>query len=233
MDASGNVISPASSVKNFTHASGNKEYETILTADQAAEYAIDKVFPDWKPEEIAAQSLYQENEELAGNVYLVDGKIYAGSLPEGTGIKVRKANARGGFGPEVTVDYSAGIDDVTVNAGSVVSTEYYNLQGVRVDALYEGVVVKVDTLDNGKKISVTGLFVAIGSLPAADLIEKYVQRDENGYVIAGEDGLTSSSGLFVAGDVRTKKLRQVITAVSDGANAAASAIHYLKFCRKR
>ena len=88
-------------------------------------------------------------------------------------------------------------------------------------------------LDNGKKISVTGLFVAIGSLPAADLIEKYVQRDENGYVIAGEDGLTSSSGLFVAGDVRTKKLRQVITAVSDGANAAASAIHYLKFCRKR
>ena len=88
-------------------------------------------------------------------------------------------------------------------------------------------------LDNGKKISVTGLFVAIGSLPAADLIEKYVQRDENGYVIAGEDGLTSSSGLFVAGDVRTKKLRQVITAVSDGANAAASAVHYLKFCRKR
>lgn len=153
MDASGNVISPASSVKNFTHASGNKEYETILTAEQAAEYAIDKVFPDWKPEEIAAQSLYQENEELAGNVYLVDGKIYAGSLPEGTGIKVRKANARGGFGPEVTVDYSAGIDDVTVNAGNVVSTEYYNLQGVRVDASYEGVVVKVDTLDNGKKIA--------------------------------------------------------------------------------
>ncbi len=60
-------------------------------------------------------------------------------------------------------------------------------------------------LDNGRKSVSPGLFVAIGSLPAADLIEKYVQRDENGYVIAGEDGITSSSGLFVAGDVRTKK----------------------------
>ncbi len=153
MDATGKRISPESSVKEFTHSTGNKKYETILTDEQAAEYAIDKVFPDWKPEEIAAQDTYKENEPLAGNVYLVDGKIYAGELPEGTDMKVRKANARGGFGPAVAVTYSAGINDITVKTDNVVSTEYYNLQGVRVDGSYNGVVVKVETLDNGKKVA--------------------------------------------------------------------------------
>ena len=89
------------------------------------------------------------------------------------------------------------------------------------------------SLDDGRKISINGLFVAIGSFPVSDIIKSYVQTDENGYVTAGEDGITSSPGLFVAGDVRTKKLRQVITAVSDGANAAVSAIQYLKFDKKR
>lgn len=88
-------------------------------------------------------------------------------------------------------------------------------------------------LDNGEKLSVSGLFVAVGSIPASDRIKDYVERDLNGYVIAKEDGITVAPGLFVAGDIRTKKLRQVITAVSDGANAAASAIDYLKYGRKR
>lgn len=87
-------------------------------------------------------------------------------------------------------------------------------------------------LNNGRKIRISGLFVAIGSVPVSDIIKDYVNRDEHGYVIAGEDGITSTPGLFVAGDVRTKKLRQVVTAVSDGANAAVSAINYLKYCRK-
>ena len=153
MDVNGNRISPASNNINFTHSSGNKKYETILTDAEAADYAIDKVFPDWKPEEIAAQTTYKENENLAGNVYLVDGKIYCGELPDGTGLKVRKANARGGFGPVVEVNYSSGIDNISAKTDNVVSTEYYNLQGVRVDKSYNGVVVKVDTLENGKKVA--------------------------------------------------------------------------------
>lgn len=88
-------------------------------------------------------------------------------------------------------------------------------------------------LDNGRELSVSGLFVAVGSIPASDMIKDYVERDLNGYVIAKEDGITVAPGLFVAGDVRTKKLRQVITAASDGANAAASAINYLKYGRER
>ncbi len=154
MDTNGNCISPTTAIKEFTHSSGNKTYETILTEAEAAEYAIDKVFPNWKPEEIAAQAVYEENEALAGNVYLVDGKIYAGVLPEGDGLKVRKANARGGFGPEVSVNCSSGIDNISANSGDIVSTEYYNLQGVRVDKSYNGVAVKVETLSDGKKVAV-------------------------------------------------------------------------------
>lgn len=82
-------------------------------------------------------------------------------------------------------------------------------------------------LEDGRKINISGLFVAIGSNPESNLVKQYVQRDENGYILCGEDGITAASGLFAAGDVRTKNLRQVITAVSDGANAAASVIQYL------
>ena len=51
--------------------------------------------------------------------------------------------------------------------------------------------------------------------------------DETGYIIAGEEGITGTPGIFAAGDVRTKMLRQVVTAVADGANAVVSAQKYL------
>jgi Thioredoxin reductase len=82
-------------------------------------------------------------------------------------------------------------------------------------------------LDRGADRKVSGLFIAIGSRPETDMIKTYVERDFAGYVVAGEDCRTKTPGLFVAGDIRAKKLRQVITAVSDGANAAASAVDFL------
>lgn len=88
-------------------------------------------------------------------------------------------------------------------------------------------------LADGRTLNVSGLFVAVGSVPASDLIRDYVDRDEKGYVVAGEDGITTAPGLFVAGDVRTKKLRQIITAASDGANAASSAIQYIRLQVKK
>lgn len=82
-------------------------------------------------------------------------------------------------------------------------------------------------LDRGADRKVSGLFIAIGSRPETDMIKTYAERDFAGYVVAGEDCRTKTPGLFVAGDIRAKKLRQVITAVSDGANAAASAVDFL------
>ena len=151
MDADGNRVSPATNELTFTHSSGDKTYETILSDVEATEYAIDKVFPDWDPEAIAAQAVYEPNEETEGNIYLVDGRIYAGELPAANGIKVRKANARGGFGPEVEVT-TTGVK--SLNDGNSAATHNYDLNGTSVDASHKGIVIKVKTLDNGRKAAV-------------------------------------------------------------------------------
>lgn len=88
--------------------------------------------------------------------------------------------------------------------------------------------VKSITLDTGRKIAVDGVFIAIGMEPQTEILKEIIEIDPYGYAIADETGITKAPGLFVAGDVRTKKLRQVVTAVSDGANAAVSAVDYLK-----
>ncbi len=71
-------------------------------------------------------------------------------------------------------------------------------------------------------ITIDGIFVAIGIHPSTDLFLNVIDCDEQGYVIAGEDGATSAPGIFVAGDSRKKRLRQIVTAVADGANAVTS-----------
>ena len=78
-----------------------------------------------------------------------------------------------------------------------------------------------------EELLLDGVFVAIGSVPNTSLLEGVAELDSSGYVQAGEDGRTSVEGLFAAGDVRTKALRQVITAAADGANCVASAEKYL------
>lgn len=78
-----------------------------------------------------------------------------------------------------------------------------------------------------EKISCDGIFVSIGREPSTSLFAGEIQLDEAGYIVAGEDTKTSIPGVFAAGDVRTKELRQVITAASDGATAAHMAGEYL------
>ena len=72
------------------------------------------------------------------------------------------------------------------------------------------------------------VFVAIGRVPATEMVKDLVDLDETGYVVAGEDCVTSCPGVFVAGDVRTKNLRQLVTAAGDGATAGEAAIDFLK-----
>lgn len=83
-------------------------------------------------------------------------------------------------------------------------------------------------LEDGRSLEVSGVFVAVGMQPATDLLQGIVLLDGNGYIIADETGKTSAAGFFAAGDVRTKELRQIITAVADGANAATSAEKYIR-----
>ena len=89
-------------------------------------------------------------------------------------------------------------------------------------------VVTALQLEDGRSLEVSGVFVAVGMQPATSMLQGIVLMDDNGYIIADETGKTSAAGFFAAGDVRTKELRQIITAVSDGANAATSAERYIR-----
>lgn len=82
--------------------------------------------------------------------------------------------------------------------------------------------------DTKKDIAVDGVFIAIGNIPNSNIVKDMVLLDNDGYIIAGENGITSKKGLFVGGDVRQKDLRQVSTAVSDGANCVISVEKYLE-----
>lgn len=83
------------------------------------------------------------------------------------------------------------------------------------------------TIYNKKKqrqdeLEVNGIFIAVGVVPNTDLFRELVETDERGYIKAGEDCATSCEGIYAAGDIRLKPMRQIITAVSDGANAVNS-----------
>ncbi|MCI8544343.1 MAG: FAD-dependent oxidoreductase [Lachnospiraceae bacterium] len=87
----------------------------------------------------------------------------------------------------------------------------------------EGVNLKDCKTGEVSLLPVAGVFVAVGIRPETELVQGLAACDENGYVLAGEDCATDVPGLFAAGDVRRKPIRQIVTAVSDGANAAVSA----------
>jgi thioredoxin reductase (NADPH) len=96
------------------------------------------------------------------------------------------------------------------------------------EAGVEGIELKnVKTGEIASK-KVQGVFVFIGTQPNAEVINGMVKQDENGFVITDEKMETSIPGVFAAGDIRSKALRQVSTAVGDGANAAFSAERYLE-----
>ena len=99
-----------------------------------------------------------------------------------------------------------------------------------VDGRLKGTVV--ENLKSGEKraIDLDGLFVSIGRSPATELFSELV-LDNSGYVVAGEDTATNIEGVFAVGDVRAKALRQVVTAVSDGAVAAHFAEEYINNLR--
>lgn len=92
----------------------------------------------------------------------------------------------------------------------------------------EEVLIKNVRKEEEQKLRVDGVFVAIGTLPSTELAKGFVEMDEQGYIIAGETGETSLPGFFVAGDIRTKQLRQIVTAVADGANAVTAAWNYIE-----
>lgn len=91
----------------------------------------------------------------------------------------------------------------------------------------QGIEVENKKTSEKRELKIDGLFVAIGQMPENEIFRDIVTLNKAGYVEAGEDCLTGTDGIFAAGDCRTKKVRQITTAVSDGAIAALAAIEHV------
>lgn len=89
--------------------------------------------------------------------------------------------------------------------------------------------VRLEDVQTGeeKEVACDAVFVSVGRAPATQMLETQVVLDENGYIIADESTRTNLPGVFAVGDIRTKALRQIVTAAADGANAANAVEEYL------
>ena len=95
------------------------------------------------------------------------------------------------------------------------------------DGRVNGAVIRNLQTGEETEVAVDGIFVSIGRVPATALVKGQLALDDAGYIIADESTKTNIPGVFAVGDVRTKALRQIVTAVSDGAMAAHHADEYL------
>ena len=107
------------------------------------------------------------------------------------------------------------------------------LERDNIEVLYNSVVTKIDgnnhleniEINNNKELNIDGLFIAIGKIPTIDFID--IEKTEEGYIKSDELCHTNIENVFVAGDIRNKSLRQLVTATNDGAIAATEAIKYI------
>lgn len=102
----------------------------------------------------------------------------------------------------------------------------HTVKGVLGETTLKGVVI-TDNNGNERELNIDGMFVAIGLIPQNEAFSGIINLDDRGYVNSDENCQTSAEGIFVAGDCRTKKIRQVATAAADGAIAALAACDYL------
>lgn len=110
--------------------------------------------------------------------------------------------------------------------GNVVILWNTEAEAIKGDGAVESLLLQDHVTGEKKEISLQGVFIAVGIQPETAAFEGVVDM-EQGYIKAGEAGITSVPGIYAAGDVRTKKLRQIVTAAADGANAVTSAEQYL------
>jgi thioredoxin reductase (NADPH) len=95
------------------------------------------------------------------------------------------------------------------------------------DGKVSGILIRDNVTGEESVVEAQGIFVSIGRKPASALVAGQVELDEGGYIVADESTRTSIPGVFAVGDVRTKALRQIVTAVADGAVAAHYADEFL------
>lgn len=158
-----------------------------------------------------------------------DEKYSCGAIILAIGTEPRKLSERQASDVgERPISYCATCDGALYKDKTVVVVGSGNTAKHEIRYL-EGICRKVYHIHHDEPIpeDAEAVFVAIGRVPGTGFLGGLVELDENGYVVAGEDCATSHAGVFVAGDCRTKNLRQLATAAGDGAVAASVAAQYL------
>ena len=155
VDKSGNGMNtPASNIIEFTHSTGNNTMETVLSAEEAQEYALDKFFTDWAPAAIAAQETIDTENFDPEAVYLVENNGAFVALVKGSALSaytqgtVRKANARGGFGAAADLSLVTGIKNAASMEQPTHHHAIYDVLGRRLTTLQKGI-----NIVDGKKIA--------------------------------------------------------------------------------
>lgn len=167
VDENGKVISPAENIVKFTKDKEVSEYNTIITAEKAAEFNLNKVFTNWKPADLASQTTATAatlgNDKLSwtgdAQMYLVakDGKFFALTTEKSVNLNgekgtftVRAANQMGGFGA-TTNSVSTGIRNIVAATAAVIKTAIYAADGTQLSNLQKGINIIVKTLADGSK----------------------------------------------------------------------------------
>ncbi len=150
-----------------------------------------------------------------GNTALTDA-LYLSNICSHVYISYRRDNLRG---EPLKIKRLKSKENVTILYNSIVK------EIIGKDVI-EKVSLTVD--DTQKEINVSGVFVAIGSIPNTELIKDLVTLDQNGYALSNYQLETTVPGLYVAGDVREKNVRQLTTAVSDGTIVSKEILDYLE-----
>ena len=155
VDKSGNGMNtPASNIIEFTHSTGNNTMETVLSAEEAQEYALDKFFTDWAPAAIAAQETIDTENFDPEAVYLVENNGAFVALVKGSALSaytqgtLRKANARGGFGAAADLSLVTGIKNAASMEQPTHHRAIYDVLGRRLTTLQKGI-----NIVDGKKIA--------------------------------------------------------------------------------
>lgn len=124
------------------------------------------------------------------------------------------------FGDKVLIDRLKAKDNIEI-------IHNISLNNILGKEQFEGLIFENTITKEEIVVKTDGVFIAIGHLPNNEIVKNLVELDKAGYIISNEDCTTKTPGLFVAGDCRTKNIRQVSTAVADGSVAALNAVKYL------
>ena len=172
-DEQGNILTPQKNVVTFTHSTGNYTYNTTMSADSAALFTLDKVFPDWQPADLTAQAtspdvklngktlswtasstvapnpwyaVFKDNELLTITQSL---QYTLKDVANGAIYSVRTANAMGGFSEPTSSSGTTNLRNLSVNDKEVVRTNYFRPDGTACNAQTQGMVVVVQAFADG------------------------------------------------------------------------------------